>query len=91
MSKKLIANAVQEATGLSGARANEVAGQLLDHIVGAIKSEGQFSFPGIGTLTVKHTKARTARNPKTGEPIHVPAGQTVRFKVSGVLKEAVNS
>ena len=91
LSKKHIASALQAATGLSGAKANDVAGELLQHIVDTLKTENEFSFPGIGTLTVRNTKPRNARNPKTGAAIKVPAGRTVRFKISGVLKQNVNT
>jgi DNA-binding protein HU-beta len=35
-------------------------------------------------------KARTARNPKTGEAVHVPAKKKPAFSAAKALKEAVN-
>jgi len=90
LSKKLIATAVQEATDLSATKSNDVAGAVLDQVVRILLTEGRFVVPGVGTLSVKETKARDARNPKTGETIKVPAGKTVRFKVSGTLKGDLN-
>jgi DNA-binding protein HU-beta len=89
LSKKHIATTLQTATGVSAAKANELAGVLLESIVTELKSGGTFALPGVGVLNVKETKARDARNPKTGETIKVAAGKTVRFRVSGVLKGAL--
>ena len=89
LSKKQIALTLQEATGVSGARANDAAGSVLALITEVLKSDGEFALPGVGTLRVRETKARDARNPKTGDVIHVPAGRTVRFKVSSVLKKEI--
>jgi DNA-binding protein HU-beta len=38
---------------------------------------------------VAKTKARKALNPRTGDPVKVKAGKTVRFKVSPSLKKLV--
>lgn len=41
----------------------------------------------LGILAKVDTDARTARNPKTGETINVPAGKTMRFRVSSTVKK----
>jgi nucleoid DNA-binding protein len=46
--------------------------------------------PGLGVLRVVTLKARTARNPKTGETVQVPRKKTVRFRPHGELRAAVN-
>jgi DNA-binding protein HU-beta len=45
--------------------------------------------PGLGILQVRETKARTGRNPATGEPIKIPAKKKVAFRVAKDLKETV--
>lgn len=35
-----------------------------------------------GAFRISHRKARQGRNPKTGDPVAVPPGKTVRFKAS---------
>jgi len=54
-----------------------------------MKRTGKFTLPSFGTFTVRRTKARKALNPKTGEPVKVKAGKTVRFKASPVLKKSL--
>ena len=53
----------------------------------AIKDDGRFSYPGFGTFTVKQRKEREGRNPRTGEPIKIPASKTVAFKPAPSFKE----
>ena len=49
-----------------------------------------FVLPGLGALRVRRRKARTARNPQTGAPVHVPAKKVVRFRTYGPLDELLN-
>lgn len=44
---------------------------------------------GLGKMYVRHSKARTGRNPATGAEITIPARKRVRFTPAKALKEAV--
>jgi DNA-binding protein HU-beta len=83
MSKAFISARLQEALGCTGVAANRAAADLIDSIISTMKKEGGFTLPSFGT------KARKGLNPRTGEPIKVKAGKTVRFKASPSLKKAV--
>ena len=89
MSKAFIAQVIQDSTELSGVAANRAAGDLMTAIVKELKKNGRFTLPSFGTFTVRKTKARKGLNPRTGEPVKVKAGKTVRFKASPTLKKAV--
>ena len=89
MSKAFIAEAIQNSIGCTGVAANQAAADLIDSIVGEMKKSGGFTLPSFGTFTVRKTKARKAMNPRTGEPVKVKAGKTVRFKASPVLRKSV--
>jgi DNA-binding protein HU-beta len=43
---------------------------------------GVFELPGIGRLVRVDRKARTGRNPATGESIKIPAKKAVKFRVA---------
>ena len=49
----------------------------------------EFSVPGIGKLVVVERKARTARNPKTGAAIQVPARKALKFRIAKAAKDAI--
>jgi DNA-binding protein HU-beta len=89
MSKAFIAAIIQESTEITGVAANRTADAIVDAIVKEMKKTGGFTLPSFGTFTVKKTKARKGVNPRTGEPIKVKAGKTVRFKASPSLKKLV--
>ena len=63
---------------------------LFETVSSAIKEDERFSYPNFGTFKVKHRKARTGRNPQTGEEIEIPASYSVGFKPSPHLKDLVN-
>jgi DNA-binding protein HU-beta len=53
------------------------------------KKEKGFTLPGLGKLVVVKRKARTARNPQTGEPIKVPARKALKFRLAKQAKDAI--
>lgn len=48
-----------------------------------------FTIPGIGKLVVVQRKARTGRNPATGESIKIPAKKVLRFRLAKAAKDAI--
>jgi DNA-binding protein HU-beta len=89
MSKAFIAGIIQGATECTGVVATQAAGDLMAAIVKELKQNGGFTLPSFGTFTVRKMKARKALNPRTGEPVKVKAGKTVRFKASPTLRKSV--
>lgn len=53
------------------------------------KKKGVFVLPGIGRLVRQERKARTGRNPATGEAIKIPAKKVVKFRVAKAVKDAI--
>lgn len=54
-------------------------------------SRDRVSIAGFGNFGVKKSNERTVKNIKTGEPVTVPAGVRIIFKVSDELRKAVLS
>lgn len=69
------------------------ASEILDVVFGAVEEalveHGEIAVGNLGKLQVVEKAARTARNPKSGETIEVPAKNAPKFKASKHLKEAV--
>lgn len=76
---------------LSKEALTKVVSALIDEMVNALVREGKLTLKGFGSFTVVERKAFTARNPRTGEKVKVPATKRVRFTCSSVLKEKVNT
>ena len=72
---------------------NKVARAILDHLastaIAEVKKNGVFVIPGIGRLVRQDRKARTGRNPATGESIKIPAKKVVKFRVAKAVKDAI--
>jgi DNA-binding protein HU-beta len=64
----------------------ELIDTVFETMTGAIKKDS-FSYPGFGSFTVRKRKARTGRNPQTGESIKIKASKTVGFKPAKALKD----
>jgi len=64
---------------------------LLDNLAALAYKEAKngFILPGLGKLVLVQRKARTGRNPATGETIKIPAKKVVKFKVSKTAKDAI--
>ena len=57
--------------------------------IAEVKKNGMFVLPGIGRLVRVDRKARTGRNPATGETIKIPAKKVVKFRVAKAAKDAI--
>ncbi|GAB6037661.1 HU family DNA-binding protein [Fundidesulfovibrio butyratiphilus] len=60
-----------------------------DVIAAELLGGGEAPLPGLGKLVTQATKARQGRNPRTGEPLDIPAGRRVAFNAGKALKEAL--
>ena len=54
-----------------------------------LSTGGEVPLLGLGKLVLHARSARTGRNPATGQTVEIPASNTVKFKVSSGLKNAV--
>jgi len=71
------------------------AKRTVDLVFGAIetslksaRSRGKLQIGTLGIFTISKRAARTARNPRTGEPVKVKASRSLRFRPSLQLKRA---
>ncbi|MCD6550574.1 HU family DNA-binding protein [bacterium] len=62
---------------------------ILDEIAGALSKGKTVALTGFGTFMISKRKARTGRNPQTGEKIKIPARKVPKFKPGKQLKKAV--
>jgi DNA-binding protein HU-beta len=86
MTKQDLIEAVSKATGLSKRGAQNAVDATIDGISKGIRKEKRLALSGFGTFTVRKRKARTGRNPRTGEEIQIDASRTVGFKPAPALK-----
>ena len=63
---------------------------FLSCVVEELRNGHAVRLNGLGVLDIKTSKARKARNPKTGEQIEVPARKKIVFRASKSLKDSLN-
>jgi DNA-binding protein HU-beta len=63
--------------------------ELSDVTATEVKKSGVFVIPGIGKIVLAKRKARMGRNPKTGEPMKIPAKTVLKARIAKVLKDSV--
>ncbi|MFC1811434.1 HU family DNA-binding protein [Thermodesulfobacteriota bacterium] len=78
-------------TALSSQKeAKAVLESILSNITQALKKGDSITLTGFGTFKVSKRKARTGRNPSTGEKIKIKAKNVPQFVPGKKLKDAVN-
>lgn len=90
MTKAELTESVASKVDLPRATAERAVNMLFDDIVAALKRGDKVNISGFGTFAVAERKARTGRNPKTGETIEIAASKAPKFKPGKTLKDALN-
>jgi DNA-binding protein HU-beta len=87
MTKAEVVDALAKKTGLTK---KHVAAVLDEQAALAYKqAKNGFTIPGIGKITVVRRKARKGRNPRTNQPIRIPARRALKFRFGKAAKDAV--
>lgn len=90
MNKQDLVSSVAETADVSKAKAAQAVDAVIDAIKTSLKGGDDVRLVGFGTFSVAQRAATTGRNPRTGEPIQIPASKQPKFKAGKELKEAVN-
>lgn len=94
MNKSEFVDALAEKSGMTKADAARAIDAIFATDTGIIAETLQkgdrVQITGFGTFEAKHRKARTGRNPRTGETIQIAASKTPGFKAGKGLKDAIN-
>lgn len=91
VNKAQLIDAVAMKLDISRRSAGDTVDAVLDGITGAIISGDKVSLTGFGTFETTRRAARTARNPRTGESVAVPAATVPKFRPGQALKDEVNT
>ena len=89
MNKGELVDAVARNTGESKATTAKLVDEALDVVVAAVVTGQKVQLTGFGTFEARDRKARTARNPQTGEEVKIAAANVPAFKAGKAFKDAV--
>jgi len=90
MNKSELVSAVAAKADLTKADTERALKAFMETITETLKDGEQVTLIGFGTFLVRERKARTGRNPRTGESIQIKAANNPAFKAGKALKDAVN-
>ena len=89
MTKAELVEAVAKSASLTKAAAEKAVGAFITTVTGALKKGDRVTLVGFGSFEVASRKARTGRNPQTGEAIQIKAKRVARFKPGKELETSV--
>jgi DNA-binding protein HU-beta len=90
MTKAELVEKMAKDAGISKAAAATALNSMTDGITKALKKkDGKVTLVGFGTFSKVRRKARTGRNPQTGEALKIKASNAVKFKAGKALKDAI--
>ncbi|MCP4810399.1 MAG: HU family DNA-binding protein [Proteobacteria bacterium] len=84
-----LVNHIAAEAGIKKTEAEAALNALTNGIKSALANGDKVTLVGFGTFSVSERAARTGRNPRTKEPLHIPASKGVKFKSGKTLKDAV--
>ena len=90
MNKSELVAALAQKAELSKKDAEKALSAFVDVVTETLKAGDKVQLVGFGTFEAKERPARSARNPRTGEDIQIPASKNPVFKAGKALKDAVN-
>lgn len=90
MNKSELIQLMADGAGITQKEAENALKSGLDGIKKALKKKDKVTLIGFGTFSVSRRKARTGRNPRTGETLKIAAKNIPKFAPGSDLKDAVN-
>ena len=88
--KKDLIDRIAESNQVKNTLVKVIVQNFLDEITAELTKGNRLEFRDFGVFEVKERAPRKAQNPKTLEPIDVPAKRSVKFKAGRLMKEKLN-
>ncbi len=89
MNKADLVKRMAEIAGTTKANAEKLLDAFMQAVQEAISKEDKVVLVGFGTFQVVKRAERTGRNPRTGQPLKIPAKKVVKFNPGKKLEEAI--
>jgi DNA-binding protein HU-beta len=90
VNKSDVLDRVAGAAGVGRQQAERVLDSFFDTVRSAVKRGDRVGWPSFGAFSMTQRKARTGRNPRTGDPVRIKASKAVKFSASSALKDHMN-
>lgn len=87
---ELVLRLSEENPHLPAKRVEQVVDVIFEEISAALERGDRVELRGFGAFSVRKRDARKGRNPRTGEPVDVPAKKVPFFKAGKELRMRIN-
>jgi DNA-binding protein HU-beta len=89
VNKAELVDHIADAASLSKKDAEAALHHMMEGVKAAVAKGEKVTIPGFGAWSRTERKARTGRNPRTGEPVQIAASKGVKFTAGAGFKSAV--
>jgi integration host factor subunit beta len=90
MTKAELVEEVARAAELTKKDSEVIVDEVFKNIIQSLNKGEKIELRGFGSFRVRERDARRGRNPKTGDPVDIPAKRVPYFKPGKELKELIN-
>jgi len=90
ITKKDFINRIAQSNNTMSTKVKPIIQDFLNEIIAELAKGNRIEFRDFGVFETKIRQARRAQNPKTLEPVNVPAKRTVKFKMGRIMKQKLN-
>jgi len=87
--KQDLVDAVAAKADITKENAQMAIKAVQDSLLDLLEQSGRIQLAKFGIFKMARTKARMGRNPATGQPLKIPAGYRIGFKVSKTWKDGM--
>jgi len=91
VTKRDLIERIASETGVKRSDVRSVIQSFLDRVTDELGRGNRLEFRDFGVFEVKERAPRVAQNPKTLEPVEVPAKRTVRFRSGRQMREIIET
>ena len=90
MNRSELVAKISEKSELTKKDSEKALAAFIEAVTEELAAQGKVQLVGFGTFEVRKREARTGRDPRTGNPIKIPASKAPAVKAGKALKDAVN-
>ncbi len=90
MNKSELVDQISEKSDLTKKDSEKALNAFIEAVTEAVAKDDKVQLIGFGTFERRRREERAGRDPRTGEPITIPASNSPAFKAGKAFKDAVN-
>ena len=91
MNRSELVAKISEKSELTKKDSEKALAAFIETVSETLAKKDKVQLVGFGTFKTSERKARSGRNPRTGEAVEIPAKRVPSFTAGNTLKEAVQS